>query len=93
MDVSLLVIPLEVQAAAIAACPIFCDGVILFKCGEEMVGILFICAFDSEVIDSKAEDDGVGFVFKQTGCGFCGMAAGGRQAWWECVVGDSTGLR
>ena len=61
---SLLVVPFKIQAAVIAACPIFCDGVILFKGGEEMVGILFVGVFYSKVIDSEAEDDGVGFVFK-----------------------------
>ena len=34
----------------------------MFESGEEMVGILFVCVFDSKVVDSKAKDDGVGFV-------------------------------
>ena len=77
----------------IAACSIFCDGVVLFEGGKEMVGILFVCALDSKVIDSETEDDGVCFVLEEAWCGFCGVVAGSRQAWQECVVGDSTGLR
>ena len=59
IDTSLLVIPFQVQAAAVAACPFLCDGAVLFEGGEEMVGVLFVCALDSEIIDSQTKDDGV----------------------------------
>ena len=59
---ALVVIPIDGQTAVTGAGPVNADLIMLFKSGNEVVGISLGGVADAEVINDEAEDDVAGSV-------------------------------
>jgi len=56
-DGALLVVPMQVDSAIQAVCPINGGFVVLFKCSDKMIRILVSRVFDSEIVNHECEGD------------------------------------
>jgi hypothetical protein len=54
-----LVVPIELDAAEMAGCGVYCDLVVFPKGGCEMSEVIGVTGFDEEVVDHESENDGV----------------------------------
>ena len=53
---SVVVVPFEVYSEEYGAFPVNCDGVCLFECFDEVLGVVVACVFHTEVVYDEAED-------------------------------------
>ena len=90
IDISwFVVVPFESEAATVLSCPVFCHFIVFRKGVSEMVAIGSADMLDSEIIDCKAEDDRIGFVFEESR-GDSGLVVSVLvQSWDESLIGDS----
>ena len=86
------IVPVDGQAQKFRAGAIDCDCVELLECVEEVVEVVLVGIFNSEVVDYKGKGDRVCFVLPEGGCVFDGGVAVGCKVLDEAVVSDASRL-
>ena len=83
-----IVIPGKLYTAIKIAGPIFAQFLVLsLYCRYQVIDILFLFVFDSEIVDDKGEGDFAGLVFPKAGRVLAFVVAVGRKSFAKELVG------